>query len=214
MKNLAICAVMLLIHGSLVAQGVGHQDILSIRVGDFVLTNANATSVLRERLSKHRIRLSLEYSRSDMKSEPSTISISGNNATLRKLLDGFVQLNPNYRWSVEKGIVSIKPEEVSDREELLDVHLGDFTVSDRSKRETVRAIFETSEVSLFLLSNGLRENTDSTGFGDITAEGCLNVARKNVSVKQLLDDLLLSESINFWAVFRTGGGRYIRIVID
>jgi hypothetical protein len=180
-------------------------------------------SVLEEVSSRNRIpigvvRVTLKQTHDlELTNEPK-ISVKLKPTKLRTVLDTLVEKDPRYTWKLEDGVVHVFP--VSERDalidSLLDTRISYFGYSEEMRRHGIyKSIWDVPEIAsqlivadvypLQLFMGPVRRNE---GMG-------LRLDERNITLRALLDKILLKSDITQWSLTRWGArGRIVTLTLS
>lgn len=178
-----------------------HFDVVTIREPSIILA---LTGIANE----NGLPIGLEVAAAQPESPGREINLTLKNTILRDVLNEIVKQDPRYRWTSNRGVIYVYP--ATDRDpllqDLLATNLSEFTVERdcttyalRSRileLPEIKAKLERAKVSPFVIAwRGADHGKLGDGFSPKVA---------NVTLKSLLDQIILRSAQKFWMLNRFG----------
>jgi hypothetical protein len=178
----------------LTAQSMTSEDVLDKRA-NLVLDNASPVTLLRTLSATSRVPIGIETIPSD---SGSTVSIQIVDGTVRQVLDQIVKADPRYRWEVREGVINLLPNERNDS--LLDVTIVHFNFQDMDAEDVPAAILALPEVQAHLSAMRIVASKGVMYEGPVRKLPVFSITLSNVTVKEILNEILRRRYSNFWKV--------------
>jgi hypothetical protein len=150
--------------------------------------------------AKYKAHLGLEYAFDDTDGTPLTLDLSA--ATIEPVLDQLIAQQPQYAWCLKGGVYDIYPR--SNPDSVLDVVVSRFSINDANPAEASTAISELPEVKEWLANRGVvRRELEASGPKQ-EPKLRISVALTDVTLRRILDRLILQPGRVYWVVMRYG----------
>ncbi len=187
------------------------QTILDQRVS-FVMENFDEEVILRRFADRFKIPIGFEVIPGEKSNQRyRSISIRVENGTVRDVLDAFINADPRYRWDeMPDGIINISPKEPV--EGILDVRVSSIYFSEVNLEKFGFALLEVTEVKARLEGIGVKPGRTRLTTGARKEPSQLSIHLTDVTVREILNELLRRQHTSYWRVERYGDrNEYIQI---
>lgn len=202
------CVIVLPVSFVREAKAVDKPDLLSIRIRPIAIKDENIDQALG-RLTEYGIRLGIELA--EEKLPPLTprrgIDLKVPETNVKDFLDAVVAKDPRYTWKLEGGVVHVWPKTERDTliTTLLDTKISHFTFAGGVSRYHVQhEILKLPEISSLLDFAGVSPLIFLNFANQMKFEKATVFDESNVSLRELLDKLLLKTEIKQWVIMRWG----------
>ena len=182
-------------------------DLLSLRIKATAVKDESIDEVLGDLAVDYQIPVGIELG--DSKLTPRRkIEMDLPEMKLKDFLDSLVAKDPRYTWKLERGVIHLSPVTARDifGESLLDTKISNFTMSDKTTRRGVFSdILNLPEIGSKLVIADVAPLTFILTFGPPQRlEKEFFLSESNLTLRELLDRLVLKTEIKRWVISRWG----------
>jgi hypothetical protein len=132
-------------------------------------------------------------------------------ATVREVLDRIVESDPRYEWEISDSVVNVVPRAPANKR-LLDVVIHNVSFENVDAEKLGSLIIDLPDVKARLAELGLMGSRASEYDGPLRDLPVFSVAKSEVVLSDLLNEILRKGYTNYWATIRFGeSNQYVAI---
>ena len=176
------------------------QPLSAVQLPGFHVEQFSTSAALWDISQKTKIPIGFQ-SLVDFKTERS-FSFNFPGGTVAALFDSFISDDPGYQWKVSgAGVVHLF--RASTSVSLTDVILAYPGAQNKTRKEISTELVSLAEVKAWMVSNGCSRQEIFSGKEFRANNGPISIAAGNISVSELLDQVVLKSGSNYWSVVET-----------
>ena len=148
--------------------------------------------------------------------EEPILSVMIQGRLLQDVLDDIVKKDPRYEWQIVDGVVNVRPKSQRDGllASILETRVKVFEIPRETRLFQVRPeILKMPEVRALLEQSNVSVETDIKLGGEFVKFGKdFSLSRSNVTVREILNQIIRTSDIKYWVVNRYGKNKEFLVV--